>query len=127
MLRPSRVLDLTDHRGELGPCIVTDLGTDVIRVAPKQGSEARRRGPTVEGVPALDASLQFFASNRNEHPVARDLEDRSDPSHVGDRETFLALVVTADFAFDSAPPACWPRTTCASKTGVRSTRASSRS
>jgi len=98
MLSPYRVLDLTDHRGELGPRILADLGADVIRVEPPKGSEARRQGPRMADVPETDASLQFFAYNRNKRSIALDLSEASDI------ETFLALVATADFVFESGPP-----------------------
>jgi len=83
MLSPYRVLDLTDHRGELGPRILADLGADVIRVEPPGGSEARREGPRMAGAPEPEASLQFVAYNRNKRSIVLDLSDASDV------ETFL--------------------------------------
>ena len=32
-----RVLDLTDHRVDIGPWILVELGADVIKVEPPQG------------------------------------------------------------------------------------------
>ncbi len=98
MLSPYRVLDLTDHRGELGPRILADLGADVIRVEPPEGSDARRQGPRMADVPESEASLQFFAYNRGKRSIVLHLSDSSDI------ETFLALVATADFVFESGPP-----------------------
>ena len=34
MLKPYRVLDLSDVRGQLGGMILADLGADVVRVEP---------------------------------------------------------------------------------------------
>jgi crotonobetainyl-CoA:carnitine CoA-transferase CaiB-like acyl-CoA transferase len=98
VLGPYRVLDLTDHRGELGPKLLADLGADVIRVEPPQGSEARRRGPRLAGVPDAEASLQFFAYNRNKRSIVLELGD------ADDRALFLQLVASADFLFESSPP-----------------------
>jgi crotonobetainyl-CoA:carnitine CoA-transferase CaiB-like acyl-CoA transferase len=98
VLGPYRVLDLTDHRGELGPKLLADLGADVIRVEPPQGSEARLRGPRLAGVAESEASLQFFAHNRGKRSIVLDLD------RPGDREAFLRLVATAHFLFESSPP-----------------------
>ena len=98
MLKPYRILDLTDHRGELGPMILADFGADVIRVEPPEGSEARRRGPMLAGAPAAHASLQFHAFNRNKRSVVLDL------TSAHGRDDLLALVAGADIIFESAPP-----------------------
>ena len=45
LLAPYRVLDLTDERGQLAGQILADLGADVVRVEPGEGSAARRVGP----------------------------------------------------------------------------------
>ncbi|MGE4607698.1 MAG: CoA transferase, partial [Myxococcota bacterium] len=98
MLTPYRVLDLTDHRGELAGMILGDLGADVIRVEPPEGSEARRRGPMLASGPQTERSLQFRAYNRNKRSIALDL--RTDAG----RATFLELAAGADFILESAPP-----------------------
>ena len=94
MLEPYRVLDLTDHRGEIGPMILADLGADVIRVEPPEGSEARRRGP----IAASGTSLQFTVFNRNKRSAVLDLTTEAG------RKTLLQLVAGADIVFESAPP-----------------------
>ena len=45
MLSPFRVVDLTDHRGNLAGLILAQLGAEVIDVEPPGGSAARREGP----------------------------------------------------------------------------------
>ncbi len=97
MLSPYRVLDLTDDRGEIAGMILGDLGADVIRVEPPEGSPARRRGPMLKDGPESERSLQFFAYNRNKRSIVLDLTDSDD------REDFLRLVQTADFIIESAP------------------------
>ena len=95
MLRPYRVLDLTDHRGELASMVLGDLGAEVIKVEPPGGSASRRWGPFLEDAPDPERSLRYFAYNRNKRGIVLDLEAE------GDRERFLRLVETADFLFES--------------------------
>ena len=45
MLSPYTVLDLTDDKGELAGMMLGDLGAEVIKVEPPQGSSSRRMGP----------------------------------------------------------------------------------
>ena len=99
MLSPYRVLDLTDHRGELAAMILGDLGADVIRVEPPLGSTARQQGPfySDQSTPEDPLSLQFFAFNRNKRSIALEL------STDAGREDFFRLVESADFVIESAP------------------------
>jgi crotonobetainyl-CoA:carnitine CoA-transferase CaiB-like acyl-CoA transferase len=103
MLSPYRVLDLTDDRGELTGMVLADLGADVIRVEPPQGSPARRRGPRLPDAPEAEQSLQFAAYNRGKRSVVIDLE------RAEERELFLRLVTGADFVLESAPPSVLDR------------------
>ena len=97
MLSPYRVLDLTDHRGELAAMILGDLGADVIRVEPPGGSEGRLGGPCREEG-GEGESLQFLAYNRNKRSVVVDL------SQSKARAQFVELLAGADFLFESGPP-----------------------
>ena len=97
MLTPYRVLDLTDHRGEIAGMILGDLGADVIRVEAPGGSPARQAAPLLADAPEGDASLQFYAYNRNKRSVVLSLQDEDD------RKAFLDLVATADFVLESGP------------------------
>ena len=91
MLEPYTVLDFTDERGELGPMLLGDLGADVIRIEPPEGTPARRSAPlTKDGA----QSLQFLAFNRNKRSI---LVER------GDRELLETLIARADFLFESWP------------------------
>ncbi len=101
MLEPYRVLDLTDHRGEIAGMMLADLGADVIRVEPPDGTPSRRCEPLLpadSGAPQDLASLQFFAYNRSKRSIALDLDADAD------RNTFAALVASADFVIDSGNP-----------------------
>lgn len=79
------VLDLTDHRGEVGPFILAELGADVIKVEPPGGSPSRAH------------ALEFAAYNSNKRSVCLDLEASAD------RDTFEQLVGRCDFVCRSAP------------------------
>ncbi len=98
MLSPYRVLDLTDERGELASMVLGDLGADVIKVEPPEGSSSRRLPPFVDGAPAAERSLQYFAFNRNKRGITLDLA-----SDAG-RSELRRLVEGADFLFESSPP-----------------------
>ena len=91
MLGGYRVLDFTDERGEIGPMLLGDLGADVIRVEPPEGTPARRSPPlTDDGM----HSLQFLAFNRNKRSIVVDR---------GEGGLLESLVAGADFLFESWP------------------------
>ena len=103
MLKPYTVLDFTDHRGEIGPMLLGDLGADVIRVEPPQGSPARAAAPFLaDGAELADGaddlnSLQFLAFNRNKRSIVLD------PESAADRGSLEALIQRTDFIFESFP------------------------
>ena len=99
MLEPYLVLDFTDHRGEIGPMVLGDLGADVIRVEPPAGNVARRQAPFVGERDSGDdlASLQFRAYNRNKRSILLD------PTQDADKQTLSELIVRADFLLESWP------------------------
>ena len=102
MLSPYTVLDLTDDHGELASMILGDLGANVIKVEPPQGSTSRRIGPFIDsllnGEQASEASLHYYAFNRNKRGVTLDVETQAG------RQTLLKLAETTDFIVESAPP-----------------------
>ena len=98
MLSPYRVLDLTDHRGEIAGMVLADLGADVIKVEPPAGSPGRRQGPMLTSGPVAERSLQFTAYNRNKRSIVLSLDAASD------RKTFLELVGAADILLESGGP-----------------------
>ncbi len=98
MLSPYTVLDLTDERGELAGMLLGDMGADVIKVEPPNGSASRRMPPFLDDAPHPERSLQFFAFNRNKRSITLDLA-----SHAG-RSALLELVAKADFLIESANP-----------------------
>jgi len=97
LLDPYRVLDLTDVRGQIAGMMLGDLGADVVRVEPPEGSPARRVGPLLLDAPEGERSLSFAAYNRNKRSVVLDLGEPEARGH------FLALVAGSDFILDSGP------------------------
>ena len=98
MLSPYTVLDLTDDRGELASMVLGDLGADVIKVEPPMGSPSRRMGPFLEDAPEPEASLHFYAFNRNKRGITLDLATQAG------RSALLRLAERADFLIESARP-----------------------
>lgn len=98
MLRDIRVLDFTDHRGEMGPWLLGWLGAEVIRVEPPGGSPARQAEPRLDQGPDALRSLQFAAYNAGKRSVVVDL------TAAEGRAAALALVAEADIVFESGPP-----------------------
>lgn len=98
MLSPYTVLDLTDHRGELTGMMLGDMGADVIKVEPPDGSPSRRLAPFLEDAPKPEQSLNFFSYNRNKRGITLDLQ-----AETG-RRVLLTLVEKADFLIESAEP-----------------------
>ena len=68
-----RVVDLTVINGELGPRLLGDLGAEVIKVEPPEGSPARTWAPVRKGV-----SLSFAVNNAGKLGIALDLTDGAD-------------------------------------------------
>ena len=99
MLTPYRVLDLTDHRGELAAMLLGDLGADVIRVEPPGGVAARRVGTLLpdDRAPVDLRSLQFIAFNRNKRSIVLDL------AQSDEEQAFERLIAGADFVIESGP------------------------
>ena len=90
LLEDLRVLDLTDHRGEVGPWLLGRLGAEIIKVEPLGGSSARSEPPFTTSAPEGFGSLQFAAYNDNKQSVELDLD-----SGAG-REALLKLAAGAE-------------------------------
>src|SRR5580658_911126 len=98
MLSPYRVLDLTTERGLLCGQMLADMGADVIKVEPVDGSPARNIGPFYKDAPHPDRSLYWWAYNRNKRAITLDI-DRD-----AGRDLLLRFVERADFLIESDNP-----------------------
>ena len=101
MLQPYRVLDCTDHRGEIGPMLFGDLGADVVKIEPPGGSESRQQAPFVDGASEDSGSLAFLAFNRNKRSIVLDPDSGADSDD--DLQALQALIRRSDFVFESGP------------------------
>jgi crotonobetainyl-CoA:carnitine CoA-transferase CaiB-like acyl-CoA transferase len=84
-----RILDLTDHRGEVGPYLLADLGAEVIKVEPPGGCPSRARGSD---------EIPFWAYNGNK------TIERLTGTGDTDRARLGQLVAWCDVVFDTGPP-----------------------
>jgi len=98
MLSPYTVLDLTDDRGEFTAMALGDMGADVIKVEPPQGSSSRGIAPFMNDAPESERSLHYFAFNRNKRSVTLDLNGEAG------RRALVSLAEKADFIIESAAP-----------------------
>ena len=98
MLTPYRVLDLTDEKGLLCGKLLGDLGADVIKVEPPDGSPARRIGPFHNDEVDPEKSLPWLALNTSKRSVCLDIEA------ADGQAAFRRLVATADFVVESFCP-----------------------
>jgi crotonobetainyl-CoA:carnitine CoA-transferase CaiB-like acyl-CoA transferase len=69
LLRPYRVLDLTNELGELAGRMLGDLGANVIKIEPPGGDPSRWRPPYYADTPDAERSLAWWASNVNKRSV----------------------------------------------------------
>jgi crotonobetainyl-CoA:carnitine CoA-transferase CaiB-like acyl-CoA transferase len=98
MLSPYRVLDLTTERGLLCGQILADLGADVIKIEPPQGSPARLLAPFFEDQPDPNRSIYWWSYNRNKRSITLDLETDEG------KELLRRLAAKADFLIESYNP-----------------------
>ena len=97
-LPPYRVLDLTEGGINWAGRVLADLGADVVKVEPPEGSPTRRRGPFYGDVPHPERSLFWFAYCANKRGITLDLE-----SPAG-RQRFRELAARADLVLESFAP-----------------------
>jgi len=98
VLKPYRVIDLSNERGLLCGQILADLGADVIQVEALAGSSARQCGPWYKGEPGPENSLFFWAYARNKRSLCLDLESSEGIAEI------KKLVAGADFLIESGIP-----------------------
>ena len=96
MLKPYRVLDLTNGRGELAGFILAQLGAEVISIEPVGGSSSRKIAPFRGGESSGD-SLYFSAFGRGQASVELDLAGSEN-----DRAQLKELAKGADVIIESS-------------------------
>lgn len=98
-----RVIELCEKLGQLAGKLLADMGADVIKVEPPDGSAARKTGPFVKDVPGPNRSLNFWYHNTNKRSV---ILDYANDEVDGDR--LRRLVATADVVLEGLEPGYLP-------------------
>ncbi len=93
-----RVLDLTQTLGSYCTKLLADLGADVIKVEPPQGSPGRFHGPFYHNQPGLETSLWWFFFNTNKRGVTLDLDT------ADGQQLLRRLAATADALVEDSEP-----------------------
>jgi crotonobetainyl-CoA:carnitine CoA-transferase CaiB-like acyl-CoA transferase len=96
-LAPYRVLDLTGSLGPLAGKMLADLGADVVRVEPPEGSALRRLPPFADGVADPERGLAWWAYAAGTRSVALDLAVAGRPRRAP------RAGPAADFMLESLP------------------------
>ena len=85
-----RVVDLTVINGELCPRLLGDLGAEVVKVEPPEGSAARAWAPMRKGV-----SMSFVVNNAGKLGVSLDLTAPADVARLHELLDHADVVVTS--------------------------------
>lgn len=93
-----RVVELTGQLGQLAGKLLADMGADVVKVEPPEGSESRIVGPFVDDQPGPNRSLNFWYHNTNKRSVIVDLES------ADGQEAWRGLVAKADIVIEDRAP-----------------------
>ncbi len=93
LLKPYRVLDLTQQDGTLCAQIFADLGAEVVQIEPPGGARGRRLAPFHADNRDIESSLFWWAYSRGKRSLVLDIEQ--------ERDKFHELVRRADFLVES--------------------------
>ena len=96
LLNGLRVIDLCDGDADGVTRLLADLGAEVLKIEPPEGSAARGELPTLDGV-----SIPFALHNANKRAVVLN------PASEADRRTLLELAGSADIVVDSGRQAAY--------------------
>ena len=90
MLSPYRVLDCTDHRGQLAGMMLAQMGAEVISIESQEGSSGRWLAPFVNDVETAETSLWHRSYGRGKRSIV------VDPSSSHDQAWLDTLAAGAD-------------------------------
>ncbi|MEE9569074.1 MAG: CoA transferase [Candidatus Binatia bacterium] len=93
-----RLLELAGCEGEYCGKLLADLGAEVIKVEPPDGSCCRREAPFKDDIPGPDRSLHFLYFNSNKKSITLDL------GRADGRAVFRELVKDVDIVTESFEP-----------------------
>jgi crotonobetainyl-CoA:carnitine CoA-transferase CaiB-like acyl-CoA transferase len=101
MLRPYRILDLTNEQGYLCGKLLGALGADVIKIEAPTGDPGRNIGPFFHDIPDPEKSLYWLAFNTDKRGITLDVETSDG------QEIFKRLVRNADIVIESFSQGIW--------------------
>lgn len=93
-----RVLELTGVTGQLCGKLFADMGADVIRVEPREGSLARKVGPFADDDPGPNRNLSFWHNNTSKRSVTLNITTESGSA------LFRRLARECDVVIEDQPP-----------------------
>ena len=97
-LQGTRIIEVGGHRGEFCARLLANMGAEVIKVEPPEGSSGRRIGPYYEDVPETESSLFWWQYNVGKRSVTLDL------GKPAGRDALSRLVEGADVLVESLGP-----------------------
>lgn len=92
-----RVLDLTGGECDFCGRILADMGADVIKIEPPEGSSGRDIGPFYNDITDRQKSLYWLVYNANKRGITLDLTTKKG------KDIFFRLVKTAHVVIESLP------------------------
>ena len=93
-----RVVELCDEAGELAGKLLGDMGADIVKVEPPEGSRTRGYEPFLGDEPHPERSLYFWHYNTSKRSITLALAGEEG------REAFRRLVAHADILVEDQPP-----------------------
>lgn len=93
-----RVVEIDDGVAQYAGKLLADLGAEVIKVEPPQGSGPRHVGPYSGGVPDIEKSIGFWYYNAGKRSVVVDLDS------ADGRGELFQLVQSCDLVLDGLAP-----------------------
>lgn len=93
-----RVIELAREPIAFAGKLMGDMGADVILVEPPGGDPCRDYPPFLDDTPGEDRSLYWWHYHTSKRSVVIDLDD------ADGRDTFRALIATADVLIEAEPP-----------------------
>lgn len=94
-----RVIDMATVRGEMAGRALADMGAEVLKIEPPEGTPARREPPFIKGREGdPEASLYWAALGRGKRSIIADLAKKPE------RDQLVKLIAGADILIESFDP-----------------------
>ena len=93
-----KVIEFTDEIAPWAGKLLAEMGADVVRIEPIEGSKTRWYEPFLDDTPDPEQSLFFWHYNVRKRSVALDIETKTG------RDLFIRLVADADILIEDQAP-----------------------